>query len=900
MDTGTYLLWLGALTGVGSAGLSLVSAFARAPLYRQVARILLLASFLLATAAFLFLVYLFQATDLTIDYVFRHSTASYDAFYKLAGVWSGDKGSVLLWAWLIGLSLFVEEGVLWRRRRRRSAPGPEREVADWIRFFAVSVYVAMLLLVVSLDLFARTNPALLVSRAGTTGWGLNPILQTPMVIVHPPMEFLGYALVTLPFAASLAFLVTNDRTWVETSLQWGRVAWIAYTLAIVLGAIWAYTVLGWGGYWAWDPVETVNLIAWIALTAFVHAQVRFRQRRAFTWVAPALGVLSFVLTVFATFETRSGYVNSVHTFTSLGTTRTPPATEKLLLVIAGIDAGDFLVSLMLVSLFVAAALFLWRFHQIRKGEARGEAPRHLWVPRLWIALLAVLATWSVVDLRGLLRSVFAAGAALAGGNADWGTLVLVLALVGIPVGWVVLTGPESPGPAGRRRELVNDDTTMAVAVAIFSLWFFVTFALLILGVNGLDAEVFESRLPLLVVPLGLTLVAALVWRELGTERILVLVAILTVLSVLAHFLLEPGRFWVYVPVAVTGMAVSVHGLWKSLDLRRVPWNLRAAGLLLLVSGILGMFMWGVFPTRVALGPLAFDVTLPLAFLGFTLSIAPLVGAAIAIRSRNTRVAAGTALLGIAALGYLLGAILAAAALVLLVRRARAPAPATTLDLRTSRPAMHRAAAHLIHLGVATLLLAYAASAALGTDEVVEVVQGRSASSAGYSLHLTGIALADAQGGFYERVESTVRVYRDGGLVGVGELVFRWEFLAGRFSYSAAVDVTVLPLEDLYFRPLAFHVTGGDWIQVGAGGAALPVGGTVDRVAFQFLVKPLVGVLWAGVWMMVGGMVLRVIIDHGRPHLARWNASTLTGPVLPRRPSYDERLEEELHRSEGGA
>src|SRR3972149_7904799 len=116
----------------------------------------------------------------------------------------------------------------------------------------------MRLPVAALDLFARTSPALLVSRAGTTGWGLNPILQTPMVIVHPPMEFLGYALVTLPFAASLAFLVTNDRTWVETSLQWGRVAWIAYTLAIVLGALWAYTVLGWGGdvaRWEEDTAE---------------------------------------------------------------------------------------------------------------------------------------------------------------------------------------------------------------------------------------------------------------------------------------------------------------------------------------------------------------------------------------------------------------------------------------------------------------------------------------------------------------------------------------------------------------------------------------------------------------------------------------------------------------------
>src|SRR3989304_5151328 len=195
MDVGTYLLWLSVLTASGAAALSLFSAWSGVPAYRRLARPLLLPSFLLATAALALLLYAFQVSDFTFDYVLRNSRVTYDWSFKLAGLWAGDPGALFLWAWFIGLSLVVEEALQWRRRRRPDAP-PERAVQDWVRLIVAVVFAGMVLLVIQMNLLARTNPVLLASPAGTTGLGFNPLLETPMVVFHPPMEFAGYAFVT--------------------------------------------------------------------------------------------------------------------------------------------------------------------------------------------------------------------------------------------------------------------------------------------------------------------------------------------------------------------------------------------------------------------------------------------------------------------------------------------------------------------------------------------------------------------------------------------------------------------------------------------------------------------------------------------------------------------------------
>ncbi len=826
----------------------------------------------------------------------RHSSVEYDAFYKIAGVWSGGKGSLLLWTWFIGIALVIEEAFQWRKHRADGG-ADEVEVYDWARLFGTAVLVAMLFLLVDLGLFAKTSPFVLASAAGRDGFGLNPLLETPMVIIHPPLEFAGYALVTIPFAAALAFLITRSPRWTEISLQWGRVAWVFYTAAITMGGIWAYTVLGWGGYWGWDPVETVNLIAWIALTGFVHAQLYHRQRKKFIWIAPLLGILAFVLTIFATFETRTGYVDSVHTFTSLGDEVAPAATEKLLKVLAAEPSGPFLMALMFASLFGTAILFLWRFHQIRSAEAGGDGPAHLWVPRVFILLFAALLVWAVADVVGFLTAVFAAGGVLGGGNADLGTVVLALIVGSIPIAWVLLTSREEEEERPQK-SLVNDDSTMTVAIAIFSLWFFVTLALMLLGINGMDPAVFEARLPLIVIPLGMVLVAALAWRELGPENLLILLAILTVLTVLFYFFLEPGRFWVYIPVAAAAIGISIFGIVRAMDSKLSPTELRIAGGLLLASGVMGMVMWGTFPTTTSIGPAVVEVSPLLALVMFLLSLVVQTGAAFATRARNLKASAVVGLLGILTIGYYVGAVLAVGALVLIARTAMKKEDVRVVPIGRTRPAVRRAAAHVIHLGVALVLLAYAASTFLPTAAVVSAPAGvPTAESLGYSFVLTGATGEDEDGdGQYERVTAHVEIYRDEVSVGHGDLLFWWMETMGAGSpphYMPGVDVTVLPLEDIYLIPLSFGNEADGTIPAQGTSGLKATSTDLDAVAFEVRVNPLVGVLWAGVWMMSGALIVRVVADHWRPPLRKESIPPAPAPGPAPTLSYEQRLEEEL-------
>jgi cytochrome c-type biogenesis protein CcmF len=136
------------------------------------------------------------------------------------------------------------------------------------------------------------------------------------MVIHPPLLFFGYAFVTIPFAAAIAHALTRDRAWTDMSLRWSRAAWMFLTLGLGVGAVWAYVVLGWGGYWGWDPVEVSSLVPWVTLTAFLHAQLKNRRRAEYGVMGPVLGLVTFVLVVFATYVTRGGAWVSVHAWES--------------------------------------------------------------------------------------------------------------------------------------------------------------------------------------------------------------------------------------------------------------------------------------------------------------------------------------------------------------------------------------------------------------------------------------------------------------------------------------------------------------------------------------------------------------------------------------------------------
>src|SRR6516225_9080075 len=254
---------------------------------------------LLAAAALVIAAF---TNDFHIAYIFHHSNRDLDAKYKFATLWSGQEGSLVFWSLLLSAYAFV------LRLRYKTDP----------RLFAhasvvlAGVQVFFLLLVN----FAANPFGLLEGPLRPDGSGLNPLLQYPEMVIHPPMLYLGYVGTTIPFAFALGALIMKypGDKWIHITRRWTMVTWGFLTIGIFLGAHWAYAVLGWGGYWGWDPVENASLMPWLFGTAFLHS-VMMQEKRGMLKVWNMWLIFStFMLSIFGTFLTRSGVVSSVHAF----------------------------------------------------------------------------------------------------------------------------------------------------------------------------------------------------------------------------------------------------------------------------------------------------------------------------------------------------------------------------------------------------------------------------------------------------------------------------------------------------------------------------------------------------------------------------------------------------------
>lgn len=258
----------------------------------------------LSLLSLIFLCVSFLTNDYTNLYVWQHSSNDMHPMYLIGAVWGGMDGSMLLWA--VIMSLFAALVVL------RKAAVPEA-LFVWV-VPMLSGACAFFLTVVS----ALTNPFRLIpdSISHFDGNGLNPLLQNPSMMIHPPLLYLGFTGFVVPFAFCLAALASNQLSvsWIRLTRRWTLVAWCFLTAGIVLGGNWAYIELGWGGFWAWDPVENASFMPWLTGTAFLHSVMVQEHRGMLKVWNIMLAVLTYLLTVFGTFLTRSGVVQSVHAF----------------------------------------------------------------------------------------------------------------------------------------------------------------------------------------------------------------------------------------------------------------------------------------------------------------------------------------------------------------------------------------------------------------------------------------------------------------------------------------------------------------------------------------------------------------------------------------------------------
>jgi len=309
---GSFALILAFVCAAYAVAAGIAAILTRRPLLVKSARHAGMAVCILITLGMASLVYLFLSDNFWMTYVASHSNRDLPTFYKFAALWSGQEGSLLFWSWLLSLYVF---SVLFAYR------GKHPELMPYVGVVLAGVQLFFLTLnnfiASPFQVLGAIGPdGAMQLAAQADGRGLNPLLQYPEMVIHPPMLYSGYTGFTVPFAFALAALLGRypGEKWIHLTRRWTMIAWCFQSLGILLGAHWAYAVLGWGGYWAWDPVENASLMPWLTGTAFLHS-VMMQEKRGMLKVWNVwLVFTTFLLCILGTFLTRSGVVSSVHAF----------------------------------------------------------------------------------------------------------------------------------------------------------------------------------------------------------------------------------------------------------------------------------------------------------------------------------------------------------------------------------------------------------------------------------------------------------------------------------------------------------------------------------------------------------------------------------------------------------
>jgi cytochrome c-type biogenesis protein CcmF len=295
---GGFALWGGSVGGLRATGIP----ESRWNRLGETARRAGIASFVALCAAAFALVWAALSNDFSVEYIRAHSNIALNPAYKFAALWSGQEGSLLLWAWLLSAYGFV--------LRVRHRVDVRLTAFASVILAAIQVFFLLLLTIVATPFSIAPGPVAL------DGAGLNPLLQYPEMVIHPPMLYLGYVGFAVPFAFALGALMMRypGEKWIHITRRWTMVTWLFLTCGIFLGAHWAYSVLGWGGYWGWDPVENASLMPWLTGTAFLHSVMMQEKRGMMKNWNVWLIFSTFLLTILGTLLTRSGIISSVHAF----------------------------------------------------------------------------------------------------------------------------------------------------------------------------------------------------------------------------------------------------------------------------------------------------------------------------------------------------------------------------------------------------------------------------------------------------------------------------------------------------------------------------------------------------------------------------------------------------------
>ena len=403
-ELGHLALILAMLVAMIQGVAPLIGAWRRAPAWTAVAAPAARAQFLLIGISYLCLTHGFVVSDFSLAYVAQNSNTALPLAYRISAVWGAHEGSMLLWALILAGWGFAVATL--------SASLPDG--------FRARVLAVMALVSVGFHLFMllTSNPFERLLPAPVQGRDLNPLLQDPGMAAHPPLLYMGYVGLAVPFSFGVAALLEGrlDLAWTRWTRPWTTVAWAFLTCGIMLGSWWAYSELGWGGWWFWDPVENASFMPWLVATALIHSLAVTEQRGAFRAWTLLLAISGFSLSLLGTFLVRSGVLVSVHAFA------TDPARGVFILAFLGLVIGS------------ALALYAWRAARLAGGGDFEPCSRETFLLANNVLLVAASATVLLGTLYPLLLDALGAGKISVGPpyfNAVFVPLMLpLLALLG--------------------------------------------------------------------------------------------------------------------------------------------------------------------------------------------------------------------------------------------------------------------------------------------------------------------------------------------------------------------------------------------------------------------------------------------------------------------------------------
>jgi len=389
-NIGLSLLFITFLVSLYGIFAAVYGARRNAVVWVDSARNAMLLTFPLLTLVVFSLVLLLTGGDFQVAYVYSVTSRAMPLYLKITALWGGQAGSLLFWSWL--LSAFIAAVTL--RRWGSSHAGRDREFLPWVIVVGLITLAFFLLLSNFIEnpferywqtpageMTALFQPKGALPLIPMDGYGMNPLLRHPGMVLHPPLQYLGFVAFVVPYAFAMAALITGrtDDRWLRITRRWTLFAWLFLSLGLVLGSWWAYQVLGWGGYWGWDPVETSALMPWLTGTAFLHSLMIQERRGLFKRWNIILITLTYSLVILGTFLTRSGVLSSVHAF-------------------AQSAIGPLFFAFISISFVVSLSLLLYRWNDLRaEGQVNSILSREalfLFNNLLFMGILAV-CLWGV-------------------------------------------------------------------------------------------------------------------------------------------------------------------------------------------------------------------------------------------------------------------------------------------------------------------------------------------------------------------------------------------------------------------------------------------------------------------------------------------------------------------------